>query len=109
MGRLNAGQLQERVTLLTTAGATPDGRGGYLPSGPDAKATVWARVRPLRMEEKLRLGQVVNSEAYEVTIRTLASTAKQRVLWKGKSLNVQAVTEDENREFELLTCFNGGQ
>lgn len=110
MGRINAGSLRERVTLLTTASATPDGRGGYTPSGPDVETTVWARVRPLSTFEKLKLGQVVNAAAYEVTIRRLASAAaKQRVLWQGQTLNVQAVVADEDREYQRLTCFNGGE
>lgn len=110
MGRIAAGQLRERVTLLTTAGAASDGRGGYTPSGPDVSTTVWARVRPLSAREKLQLGQVVNSAAYEITIRKLdAAAAKKRVLWKGETLNVQAVVADEDREYQRLTCFNGGQ
>jgi SPP1 family predicted phage head-tail adaptor len=110
MGKLNSGQLQERVVLLTAGASVSDGRGGFLPSAPDTETTVWARVRPLSTSEKLQLGQVLNANAYEVTIRKInAVSAKQRVLWKGQTLNVQAVTEDENREFQLLICLNSGQ
>jgi len=110
MGRLAAGQLRERITLLTTSTALPDGRGGFVPSGPDTSQTVWARVRPLSTSEKLRLGQVADAEGYEITIRRLASaTAKQRVVWNTKTLNVQGVRADEDREYQLLTCINGGQ
>lgn len=110
MGRLNASQLKERVTLHTSSGTTPDGRGGFTPAGPDTTQEVYARVRPLRQAEKVALGQELNSEVYEITIRRLAGTsAKQRVRWNGKTLNVQAVAPDEWGEYLLLTCIEGGQ
>lgn len=111
MGQLNSGQLQERVTLLTTAAPVADAGGyGSVASGPDTKQAVWARVRPLRADEKLRLGQIINAEAYEITIRRLPGTsAKQRVEWKDKTLNIIGVSDDENRECQRLTCLNGGQ
>ena len=109
MGRLNAGQLRERVTLLTTGPNVSDGRGGWLP-GPETSADLWARVRPLRGAEKLALGQVLNDDSYEITVRQAAGiSAKQRLTWNGRTLNVQAVTLDENREYYLLTCTDGGQ
>lgn len=108
MGHLNAGQLRERVTLLSAGPVVSDGRGGWL-EGPEVSAEAWARVRPLRNAEKLAIGQVLNSELYEVTIRQTAGvSAKQRLSWNGRTLNVQAVTADENREYYLLTCAHGG-
>lgn len=111
MGRINAGQLQERVTLLTTAASVADSDGyGFLPGGPDTEQQLWARVRPLRTDEKLRLGQIANAEAYEITIRMLKGvSAKQRIRWKGQDMNITGVTPDENREYLLLTCLNSGQ
>lgn len=111
MGRLNAGQLQERVALLTTAAAAKDGRGGYVPTGPATEKLLHARVRPLRGTEQLALGQILNSIAYEITIRSYKGferTAKQRVRWKAETLDVQVVVYDENREYVVLTCFNRG-
>lgn len=109
MGVLNAGQLRERVTLLTNGPAVSDGRGGWLP-GPETSAEVWARVRPLRSDEKLALGQVLNADSYEVTIRQSAGiSAKQRLTWNGRTLNVQAATPDEYREYYRLTCTDAGQ
>lgn len=112
MGRIAAGSLNQRITLLTPSLAVSDGRGGYKPAGPDLQAAMWARVRPLRVSEKLALGQVANSEAYEITIRrtpSVARTAKQRVLWNEVTLNVQGTTPDEFNEYYLLTCFSSGK
>ena len=108
MGAVNAGQLRERVTLLSAGAPVSDGRGGWL-DGPESSAVLWARVRPLRSTEKLALGQVLNADVYEITIRQTAGiSAKQRLHWNGRSLNVQAVTADEHREYYLLTCVHGG-
>lgn len=112
MGRIAAGSLNQRITLLTPGVAVSDGRGGYKAAGPDLSTLLWARVRPLRVGEKLALGQVANSEAYEITIRrtpSVARTAKQRVLWKGVTLSVQGVVPDEFNEYYLLTCFSSGK
>lgn len=110
MGRLNAGSLNQRITLLTSSAPASDGRGGSVSSGPDTSLELSARVRTLSAREKLSLGQVLNEQVYEVTLRNRTGvSAKQRVLWKGQTLNVQAVTPDENNEYLLLTCINGGQ
>lgn len=110
MGHLNAGQLKERITLRATGTTTPDGRGGFTATGPETLLDLWARVRPLSGNEKLLLGQTVNTEAYEITIRRQpTASAKQRITWKGKTLNVQAVAPDEDYEFQRLSCFSDGQ
>jgi SPP1 family predicted phage head-tail adaptor len=108
MGRIAAGELRERIALLTDAPGPSNGRGGFLP-GTTTERSLWARVRPLRTGEKLALGQTLNTEAYEITIRHLPAIAPtQRVRWKGKSFNVQGVTPDERQEYLLLTCFTSG-
>lgn len=109
MGRLNAGQLSQRVTLLTPGAKAGDGRGGFTP-GTDTEKEVWARVRTLRGGEKLALGQVLNTDAVEVTVRNgpLLSPA-QRLRWKAATYNVLSVTPDEYNEYTLLTCVSDGR
>lgn len=109
MGRLPAGQLKERVVLLTPGPTQEDEQGGRTAIGPPTQTPVWARVRPLKATEKVTLEQTVQQEAYEITIRRHpAACANQRVTWNGKELNVQAVAADEDREYQLLTCFRHG-
>ena len=108
MGRINAGQLTQRITLITPGAPVSDGRGWV--DGPETRTQVWARVRPIRGAEALRLGQTINTELYEITIRHRANTGpKERVEWEGKTLNLQALVPDEYGEYQLLTCINGGQ
>lgn len=108
---VSAGELRERVTLLTpVTGSVSDGRGGRLPAGPDAEATLYARVRPLRSTEKLYLGVVLNSDAYEITIRYRPGvTPTCRVRWGDTALNVQGIQPDERKRYLKLTCFSSGK
>lgn len=107
---LNAGDLRERIVLVTTAGPPVATGRGYKPGGADIEQKLWARVRPLGIKELLLNGQTVNAETYEITVRTLhPATAKQRVRWQGKTLNIHGMRPAENREYQLLTCYNGGQ
>jgi SPP1 family predicted phage head-tail adaptor len=110
MGRLNAGQLNQRIVLLTPGAAVKDAGGyGFIP-GAATETPIWARVRPLSGRETLSLGQVLNAALYEVTIRYRPDArANQRLTWQGKTLNVQAVAPDEHNEYQLLTCTDGGQ
>lgn len=108
MGKLNAGDLNQRIALLTDTAGPSDGQGGRLP-GAASEQELWARVRPLRIAEKVALGQTLATEAYEITIRHLPLVAPaQRVRWQNKTLQVQGVTPDEQSEFLLLTCLTSG-
>jgi SPP1 family predicted phage head-tail adaptor len=110
MGKLNAGDLTERVTILTSAVALSDGRGGYVAAGDDLAGQFWAKVRTLRAAEKLALGQTLASDAIQVTVRTAPNvnrTTQQRVVWKEITYAVQAV--EANAEYVVLTCFNSGK
>lgn len=109
MGRVNAGQLQERITLCMPGVIIPDGQGGDT-EGPETRVPLWARVRPLGGREKVANGQTLDAESYEVTIRRRqAVSAKQHIEWEEKRLNVLAVVPDEDKEYLKLTCAYGGQ
>ena len=109
MGILKAGDLRERITLLTPGPTVPDSSGGHL-AGPATEAAVWAQVTPLGTRELLALGQTLNTAAYRITIRRrVGVSAKQRVRWQGRELNVQGVTADPDREYLVLTCFASGR
>lgn len=110
MGRLAAGQLRERVTLLAPGPAVAENGGYGFQAGPETPVDLWARVRPLRGGERLNLGLLANDAAFEITLRNRPGvSAKCRVKWKGVTYNVQAFSADENREYLLLTCFTSGK
>lgn len=112
MGKLNAGDLTERIRLLTPGAAMSDGRGGHLAGGGDVTADYWAKVRTLRAAEKLALGQTLSSDAIQVVLRkepARVHTAQQRVEWRGATYAVQAVEPDTRNEYDTLICFNSGK
>ncbi|GAB2959006.1 hypothetical protein GCM10027048_27750 [Hymenobacter coalescens] len=110
MGRVNAGQLNQRVVLVTDAPGVVDGQGGWLPGGAPTETPVPARVRALRGTEALRLGQELNGMLYEVTIRHRAGvTGKSRLTWNLQTLVVQQLQPAEDREFLTLICLDSGQ
>ena len=107
---LNAGDLRERIVLITTAGPPVATGRGYKPGGADIEQTLWARVKPLGVKEQLLNGQTVNAETFEITVRSLhPATGKQRIRWRDKTLNVLGMRPAETKDFQLLTCINGGQ
>jgi SPP1 family predicted phage head-tail adaptor len=111
MGKLAAGDLDQRVTILTSAVTISDGQGGGEPAGPDLENIVWAKVRTLRAAEKLALGQKLASVMIQVTVRAAPNinrTTQQRVVSQEVTYDVQAVETDTRREFVILTCFSSG-
>lgn len=111
MGKLNAGDLDQRVTIITSAVQLSDGQGGFVAAGPDLESIVWAKVRTLRAAEKLALGQTLATEAIQIALRlapNVSRTTKQRVLWRETSYAVQAVEVDSRNEYVTLTCFSSG-
>lgn len=111
MGKLNAGDLDQRVTIITSAVQLSDGQGGFVAAGPDLESIVWAKVRTLRTAEKLALGQTLATEAIQVTLRVAPDvnrTTQQRVQWREVTYAVQAVEVDTREEYVILTCFSSG-
>ena len=113
MGRIAAGELTQRITLITPGPPVLETeRGGSRP-GPVVEQSFWAKVEPLSGGELLSLGQVANYSAWRITLRSqpfIERTAKQRVRWNGETLNVQRVVNDyQQKEYVILTCFNSGK
>jgi SPP1 family predicted phage head-tail adaptor len=113
MGRIAAGELTQRITLITLGAPVPEtDRGGSTP-GPSVEQSFWAKVEPLSGGEVLALGQVANYSAWRITLRDqplILRTPKQRVRWNGETLNVQRVVNDyQQKEYVILTCFNSGK
>ena len=110
---MSAGQLRERITLLTDFPAEPDGQGGFLPAASGAVETVvWGKVEALRGTAQLALGAVATGQVFTVTIRTngpLTPYPNQRLRWKARSLSVQLVQPTQARDYWLLTCFDNGR
>ncbi|SDY97622.1 phage head closure protein [Hymenobacter psychrophilus] len=109
MGRVAAGNLTERLSLLNPSAPVPDGRGGFLPGVATSPLVVRASVRQLSGLEVLRLGQVLGTSVVEFTIRyTDAVNTTTKLRWSGRSYGVRQVVHDPRREFTVLTAVDNG-
>lgn len=115
MGRLNAGDLTERVRLILPGPSVPDGRGGQKPGGVEgATHERAAAVRVLRAAERTRNGLPITSQAWEVTVRAqhplaqdpFLQAAKGQLEWNNETAAILSVEPDPRREFFTLFVSN---
>ena len=97
MDRVNAGQLRERLTILTVSSSSQDAFGAPVEST-QTFAEVWGRVRALSGQERLVAAQVTPEATHEIVIRYMPGiTARMRI--------TQAATDayDETaRSYEII-------
>jgi SPP1 family predicted phage head-tail adaptor len=101
---IRAGTLRERVTLSRLTSAE-DARWGPTPT-PSSYATVWAEVEPVRATERMQDGGIQSDISHVLRMRYRADVAsKDRVTWRGRTLEVEGVIDVGARRRELeLTC-----
>ena len=110
---MHAGELRDRITLLTKTSST-DAQGGLLVTWAPltTAATVWASVRPATAAERVQDTTVSAAVAYQVSIRYRSDvTPTMRCTWRpyrataDVTLEVHGVTPlDGDREFLVLAC-----
>lgn len=109
MGRVNAGTLRERITLLTPPAKVSDGGGGWVASGAEPTREVFAEVLPGRGSQRLRDAGIESAMSYEVRVRQHANpTTAERLIWNGLTLKIAAVALDPAREFWTITAYDAG-
>ena len=105
---MRAGKLRERVTIQQKT-LVSDGMGGQSETWATL-ATVWAAVKPniagAREAMTGAAGQVQARTVYEVRIRYRDDIdAKMRVLWRGNTLEIESVSDPDQRQSEsVLLC-----
>lgn len=100
---MDAGQLDQRVTIQSFTQAGDGGGGG--PKTWTTIATVWAKVTPMGGKERLQAAQLESPANYHVTIRRRTDiTAAKRILWQGKALNIRF--DGFNNPRELYMTFD---
>lgn len=104
MGMLNAGELNQRITLQRVT-VTSDGQGGKDESWA-AFAAPWANVLPTRGQETLGGTEVTATLATDLLIRFRTDVdATQRVILGDRTLEIQSLSDpDGRREALKLTC-----
>jgi SPP1 family predicted phage head-tail adaptor len=99
-----AADLRQRVELQACV-ATRDIIGGLVETW-TTTATVWAQVRQASGRELWRRQQMQATAAWTISLRYRAElTTKHRVVYDGRTFEVRAVTDpDERRRFLELAC-----
>ena len=100
---MRAGQLRHRVTLEQRA--TQKTR-GIVTEAWGAEQVLWANVEPLAGRELERARTVVANATHKVTMRYRSSiTARSRLVFDKRTLNIESVRNVDERNHELiLTC-----
>lgn len=100
---MQAGDLDQRVTLLEKGGA-PNGMGGTTETW-TAVATVAAKVVALNGREQVIAMQVAPATTYRVTIRSRSGVSEEmRLSWAGKTLDIRSAPPAQRSAFMTLTC-----
>lgn len=98
---IRAGTLRKLVTIQTITRAD-DGAGGFTETWTDT-ATVRAAVAPLEGREQLEAMQTGLRQPVRVRMRYRAGvTTAQRLVYEGRTLEIQSVVDPEERHRELV-------
>jgi SPP1 family predicted phage head-tail adaptor len=95
--RYSIGELDQRVELVSVS--TEKNEYGTLGETETSLGTVWAHVRPMSGRERDHAQQTDARADYLVVIRTRGDLSeKDRIVWRGETLNVRFVKHRSNRE-----------
>lgn len=94
-----AGELDQRVSVLRLVETV--GEGGTLTQSETTLGTVWAKVEPVRGQERVLADQERGVQTYRITTRNAGvwkqATTDDKLLWRGIKMNVKAAP-DAGRE-----------
>jgi len=101
---MDAGTLRERITIKQ-ATETRSRLDEVLLDYSTTFATVWASVQGVTSREYLMAGQQQVDISHRVKIRYLDGLTQQmRVVWRGRTLEIVSLLEQENRSVHELIC-----
>ena len=98
-----AGELTERITLQRLT-ASADNQGGYASAWAEL-AKLWAKVQVITGNEAAAADQLAPSSQYQVTIIYRSDiTERDRIIWRGRELNVKFIKDTGPSRFLTLMC-----
>jgi SPP1 family predicted phage head-tail adaptor len=102
---MRAGRLRHLVTIQQNA-APQSATGAAGESWSAFKADVWAAVEPIKGREYHQAGRVNAETTHLILLRHVDGvTPGMRVAWDGRTFDIQAVINRDERDRELeLTC-----
>lgn len=99
-------ELQERVAIKSLS-STADGKGGFTEAFTSTLATVWAKIKTARADERIQGMAQEHVRNYDVTIRYLSTvTPRMRlVLDDARVLKIDGIKDpDLRRRWMQLSC-----
>lgn len=100
---IRAGELRERVTVQQSS-ETRNPLGEAIPTW-STFAEVWASVNGVTSRELLLAGQQQTEISHRVKMRYLPGLTQQmRLAWRGRTLEIVSVLEQDNRSVHELIC-----
>lgn len=104
---MRAGDLREPISIIAEQ-RTEDDLGGQVVAWA-TQFDSWANVAPVRGAEKMEAQQVQSTQTYRITIRYRPNvTTAMRVNWSGKTMNILAVNNpDQRRKYLEMICEEG--
>ena len=99
---MRIGPLRDRLTIQTDRSSTVDEMGQPIPDW-QTDGVRWGNVEPLSGREYWQAQQVQAETTYRVTLRwtALLTSGKQRFLWDGKVLEIEAVTNPDGKKRDM--------
>lgn len=100
---IRPGEMRERVTIQA-ATQTANALGETTLSWADV-STVWASVNGVSANEALQYGQQSTTVTHRVRMRYQSTlTSQNRLVWRGRILNIVSLLEYQNRSEHVATC-----
>lgn len=109
MSVAHVGQMRERITIQNRS-AGVGGPGDVSFTWTDWKASINARVMPMRVDVTTIDDRLAAQDFWEVTIRYIEGvTDKQRIVWRGRNLLIKGLRNlDEHKRYLTLDCQDMG-
>lgn len=108
MAAVDPGRLRHQVQIRKPGTRTPDGGGGFTRKyRPVVDGIVWAEVRPIQGNERIRAMQTAANATHQVTMRYRSDlTADHQLIHEGRTLKIVSppVDLDEQHQWLELLC-----
>lgn len=109
MATLTAGDLDQRITV-TRVTETPDGAGGFTTTE-TTLGTIWAKVEPIRGQERVIADLLGGTETYRIHVRNSgvgkSLTTDDTLEWRGITLNVRRAPNAGRDLYRLVEAESG--
>lgn len=92
--KLNTGEMRNKIEIQEYVESVNEN--GYPVNDWETKHVLWAKIKTVKGSESINASAEINTNMYRFIVRyTRGLNAKQRVLFKGRLYDIQAVLQDD--------------